>query len=155
MQRKNSFVKIFFIVFFLSNPSLALNLEERNYFASIKATKANVRAGPGKNYHIKFTYHMRGMPIKVIGKYDNWNEIEDFEGERGWISQNLLSRKRSVIIKTTKDFVNMYSASTTKSRILLKLENKVIAKLIGCKKSWCKIELHNKKGWIQKDSIWG
>ena len=98
---------------------------------------------------------MSYMPIKVIGKYDNWNEIEDFEGERGWINQNLLSRKRTVIIKTAKSFVNLYSSATTKSHILLKLENKVIAGLIGCKKNWCKIKVKNKKGWIQDADVWG
>lgn len=134
--------------------SFALNLEERNYFASIKAGKANVRTGPGKNYHVKFTYNIRYMPIKVIGKYDNWNEIEDFEGERGWINRNLVSRKRTIIVRTAKSFVNMHSAATKKSRILLKLQDNVIAKLIGCKTNWCKVEIRGKKGWLKSDSVW-
>ena len=143
---------LFFI--FLDNAQ-AINLEERDYFASIKASKANVRSGPGTNYNIKFTYHMKNIPIRVTGRYDNWNEIEDFEGEKGWISQNLLSRKRTAMIKTKQSFINIYLTATAKSRIIMQAENKVISKLIGCKKSWCKIEIEGKKGWVEQNNIWG
>lgn len=143
----------FLLVF--SNNLWALEFEETNYFATIKANKANIRTGPGKNYQTKFTYNMRYLPVKVVSKYDNWNEIEDYEGERGWINQNLLSLKRTIMVRTAKSFINMYSAATTKSRILLKLEDKVVAKFIGCKDSWCKIEIRNKSGWVQKSDIWG
>lgn len=139
----------------LATKTFALNLEERNHFALIKANKANVRSGPGTNYNIKFTYKAKGIPVKVIGKYDNWNEIEDFEGETGWISSSLISRKRNIIVKSKSNYINLYIAANDRSRILLKLENKVIAKLLGCKEQWCKIEVSNKKGWVKKTEIWG
>lgn len=159
MSKFSNFCKILiflaiFGAFLVPKALFALRLEERNYLASIKATRANVRSGPGINYPVKFTYNTRNIPVKVISKYDNWNEIEDFEGEKGWISQSLLSRKRTVIVKTPKSSVNLYSAATQKSRILLKLENKVIAKLMGCKDSWCKVELKGKKGWLEQKNIW-
>lgn len=143
-----------FIFLFLAKPALALRLIEENYIASIKASQSNIRSGPGVTYPIKFSYNVRYVPVHVVSKYDNWNEIIDYEGDRGWINQNLLSSKQTVIIKTPKTLVNLYSAATTKSRILLKLENKVIAKLIGCKKSWCKIEIADKEGWIEQRDIW-
>lgn len=153
---KNKLIIKFLLIFFiLINSALALEFEETNYFASIKAGKANIRTGPGKNYQTKFTYNMRYLPVKVVSKYDNWDEIEDYEGERGWINQNLLTLKRTVLVNTAKSFINMYSAATTKSRILLKLEDKVVAKFIGCKDDWCKIEIRKKKGWVQKADIWG
>jgi SH3-like domain-containing protein len=154
IKKNNLLIAIIFFFLSFSN-SQAINLEERNYFASIKASKANIRSGPGKNYNIRFTYNMKNIPIKVTGRYDNWNEIEDFEGEKGWISQNLLSRKRTAIVKSKKSFINVYLAATIKSRIVIKLENKVVTKLVGCKKSWCKIEVAGKKGWVLKQHIWG
>ena len=98
---------------------------------------------------------MKNIPIRITGRYDNWNEIEDFEGEKGWISQNLLSRKRTAMIKTKQSVINIYLTATTKSRIVMQAENKVISKLIGCKKSWCKIEIEGKKGWVEQKYIWG
>jgi SH3-like domain-containing protein len=153
--KKISFIALFICTLLLSKAAWSINLESRDYFASIKAGKANIRSGPGTNYRIKFTYNMRSIPVRVISKYDNWNEIEDYDGERGWISQSLLSRKRTIIIKTTKSFVNVYSAATNKSRILIKLKDKVIAKLIGCKADWCKIQVSGKKGWLKKENFFG
>lgn len=143
-----------FIFSLLSKPALALRLIEENYFASIKAGESNIRSGPGVAYPVKFSYNVRHVPVHVVSKYDNWNEIIDYEGDRGWINQNLLSGKKTIIVKTPQKLVNLYSAATDKSRILLKLENKVIAQLIGCKKSWCKIEIANKEGWVEQSKIW-
>jgi len=155
LQRNfGSVLGILFLFLFLNQSVLALDLEETNYFASLKANTTNVRSGPGSNYPIKFTYNMRYLPVRVVAKYDNWHEIEDFEGERGWVNQNLLSGRRTVMVRTAKTYINMYSAATSRSRILLKLENKVVGKLIGCKKEWCKIEVNNKKGWIEKIDVW-
>ena len=149
------FLTLLGLITFLSKPTLAINLEETNYFACVKSSTTNVRTGPGSNYPVKFTFNMRGMPVRVVAGYDNWNEIEDFEGERGWVNQNLLSGRRTVMVRTAKSYVNMYSAATTESRVLLKLENKVIGKLTGCKKDWCKIEVRNKKGWVEKGDFYG
>ena len=143
-----------FIFLFLSKSALALRLEEENYIASIKAGQSNIRSGPGVAYPVKFSYNIRHVPVHVVSKYDNWNEVIDYEGDRGWINQNLLSSKQTIIVKTPKILVNLYSAATKKSRILLKLENKVIAQLIGCKKLWCKIEVADKEGWIEQTDIW-
>ena len=162
-QRRNSKQKLGFrtvlslvLLAFLFVPKLAmaLKLEETNYLASIKANEANIRSGPGVNYPIKFTYNIRNIPVRVVSEYDNWNEIEDFEGERGWINQGLLSSTKTIIVRTSKSFVNLYSAANDKSQILLKLEDKVITKLLGCKKLWCKVELSGKKGWLEQKDIW-
>lgn len=158
-EKNNKNYYILFITFILTlllmDVSYSRDLEERDYFASIKAIKANIRSGPGKQYPIKFTYKMKYIPVRITAKYDIWNEIEDFEGEKGWINQNLLSKKRTVISKSSQKFINVYLAATKKSRIILKLENTVITKLIGCKDDWCKIEINNKKGWVLKNKIWG
>ena len=126
-----------------------------NYFASLRSNKANVRAGPGIQYPIKFTFELRGLPIKIISEYDNWNEIIDYEGDTGWINQNLITKKREIIIRTSKSFINLHSKPTTKSKIILRLENNVIGSLIKCIEKWCGIKIDNKKGWVQKKEIWG
>ena len=128
---------------------------EKNYFASLRSNETNVRAGPGSQYPIKFSFKLRGLPVKVISEYDNWDEIKDYEGATGWVNQNLITKKRTTIVRTTKSFVNLYAKPAEKSKVILRLENNVIGDFIKCNVEYCGIKVIGKKGWITKKEIWG
>jgi SH3-like domain-containing protein len=128
---------------------------EKNYFASLRADKVNVRAGPGSQYPIKFTFKLRGLPVKIISEYDNWSEIKDFEGEMGWINQNLITKKRTILVTTKNKLTNIYAKPSNKSKTLLKLENKVVADFLKCIGQYCAIKISGEKGWVDKEEIWG
>ena len=149
------FLSIFFAIIFFCLPSFASRtITEVNYFASLR-NETNVRSGPGQNYPIKFTLKLRGLPVRVISEYDNWNEIEDYEGQTGWVTQSLLTKKRTLMVRTTKSFVNMHSKNNEKSRIIFRLENNVIGDYLKCAEDWCGIKINNKKGWVQKGDLYG
>ncbi len=140
----------------LSSESFAARkIEEVNYYASFRSTETNVRAGPGQNYPIKFTYKLKGIPVRVISEYDNWNEIEDFEKQGGWVSQSLLTKKRTVLVRTKQQFIDLHNKPAEKSRVLLHLENNVVGDYLGCNENWCNIKINGKKGWVKKNSIYG
>ena len=143
--------------FFLFQTAFAApkQIQEVNYFASLRANETNVRSGPGQNYPIKFTFKMRGIPVRVISEYDNWNEIEDFEGQSGWVTQSLLTKKRTLLVRITKSFSNMHSKPSEKSRVIYRLENNVVGDYLKCVDDWCGIKVENKKGWVQKADIFG
>jgi SH3-like domain-containing protein len=139
-----------------TNPAFAIpKMEEKNFFASLRSSETNVRAGPGGNYPVKYKFTIRGIPVMVINEYDNWYEIKDYDGETGWVNQNLLTKKRTVLARTAKSFINLYSAETEKSRVILRIENNVIGELIKCKANWCGIKVKDKKGWVDRKEIWG
>ena len=133
----------------------AQKIQEVNYFASLRAEETNVRSGPGQNYPIKFTFKLRGIPVRVISEYDNWNEIEDFNGQSGWVTQSLLTKKRMLMVRTTKSFVNMHSKNNEKSRIIFRLENNVIGDYLKCVEGWCGIKINGKKGWVKDADLFG
>jgi SH3-like domain-containing protein len=144
------------LLFLLSSPSFASQeIVEVDYFSSLRASETNIRSGPGQNYPIKFTFKMRGIPVRVINEYDNWNEIEDYEGQTGWVSQSLLTKKRTLLIRTSKSFINMHRKNNEKSRIIFRLEKNVIGDYLKCLKDWCAIKVNGKKGWVQKSEIFG
>lgn len=150
--------KIAITAFFVCIASFAQasrTINEVNYFASLRAAETNVRAGPGQNYPIKFTFKLRGLPVRVINEYDNWNEIEDFEGQTGWVTQSLLTKKRTLLIQTKNSFINMHSKNNEKSRIIFRLENNVVGDYLKCLEDWCGIKINNKKGWVQKSELFG
>ncbi len=152
----NLFITFLSLSFLLPQASLAnQTIEEVNYFASLRAAQTNVRSGPGQSYPIKFTYKLRGIPVRVVREYDNWNEIEDYDGQTGWVTQSLLTKKRTLMVRTTKSFINMHSKDNHKSRIIYHLENNVIGDYINCSDNWCAVKINNKKGWVQKEELWG
>jgi SH3-like domain-containing protein len=133
----------------------AQKIQEVNYFASLRAEETNVRSGPGQNYPIKFTFKLRGIPVRVISEYDNWNEIHDYEGQSGWVTQSLLTKKRTLMVKTSKSFINMHSKNNEKSRIIFRLENNVIGDYLKCVEDWCGIKITGKKGWVKDVDLFG
>jgi len=152
----NTPLRGFLCLIFFTAPSYAFDKPiEKNYFASLRSNETNVRAGPGSQYPIKFTFKLRGLPVKVISEYDNWNEIKDYEGDTGWVSQNLTTKKRTVLVKTNKSFVNLYAKPSEKSKVVLRLENYVAGDFIKCGLEYCGIKVVGKKGWISKKEIWG
>jgi SH3-like domain-containing protein len=143
-------------LFFYTLPAYASRaISEVNYFASLRSNETNVRSGPGQNYPIKFTFKLRSLPVRVISEYDNWNEIEDYEGQTGWVTQSLLTKKRTLMVRTTKSFVNMHSKDNEKSRIIYRLENNVIGDYLKCLEDWCGIKINGKKGWVLKVDLFG
>jgi SH3-like domain-containing protein len=154
MKKNLSFLLITFFLFSF-NSFAAKQIQEVNYFASTRSNETNVRAGPGQNYPIKFTFKLRGLPVRVISEYDNWNEIEDFEGQNGWVTQSLLTKKRTLMVRTSKSFVNMQSKDNEKSRLIYHLENNVIGDYLKCVEDWCGIKVEGKKGWVKKVDLFG
>lgn len=133
----------------------ARKIKYRDYFASLRASKTNVRAGPGRHYPIKFVFKAKSVPVHVVSEYDNWVEIEDFEGQSGWVNKVLLTKRRSLMVKTTAKFINMYSKKNERSRVLYRLKNHVVGKYLGCEGDWCLIEVKDKEGWVKRGLVFG
>lgn len=142
-------------VFIANNAFATRQIEEQDFFASLRASETNVRAGPGQHYPIKFTFKARGVPVHVVSEYDNWNEIEDYEKQTGWVSKSLLTKKRTLMVQTSQDPINMYSKKNEKSRVIFRLKNHVIGDYMGCEGDWCMIEIEGKKGWVNKGLVYG
>ncbi len=156
MTRQLARILFFLLFFFTATSSHAITaIKEVNYFASLRSAETNVRAGPGQNYPIKFTFKIRGIPMQVVSEYDNWSEIKDYEGQSGWVTNSLLTKKRTLMVKTDKAFINLHSKNNEKSHIIYRLENNVIGDYIKCVEDWCGIKINKKKGWVQKKELWG
>jgi SH3-like domain-containing protein len=146
---------VLFLASFSNSLASPREISSVDYFESLRSNETNVRSGPGQNYPIKFTFKLRGIPVRVINEYDNWSEIEDFEGQSGWVMQSLLTKKRTLLVQTTKSFINMYGKNNEKSRIIFRLENNVIGDYLKCVEDWCGIKINGKKGWVLKDDVFG
>lgn len=152
---KNLFLSIFFIFSLLSQAWATKQIQEVNYFSSLRANETNVRSGPGQNYPIKSTYKVKGVPVRVISEYDNWNEIEDYDGHTGWVTQSLLTKKRTLMVYSKKPTVELRRKKSFDAHLIYRLENFVIGEYIKCEDEWCIIKINGKKGWIEKADVFG
>lgn len=123
-------------------------------FVSLKNPETNVRTGPGTRYPIQFVYRREHMPIEVIEEFDYWRKIRDVEGATGWVHKTLLDGKRYVLIKGKEARVIRIDADAA-SKPILKSEPMVIAQLMECGKDWCRLQISGRKGWIEKQHLWG
>lgn len=125
------------------------------FYGSLNSKCVNARIGPGEEYPVMFTYKNRKfLPVKVIAKYKDWYKIVDPEGDIGWISKNLFSKRKTVAVK--EDFSILYKSPNKNAIKLAKLEKNVIGIVEKDNdETFVKIKINNMKGWILKDKVFG
>ena len=123
-------------------------------FSSIKSNKVYVRSGPDKSYPINWVFTKSSEPVEVVASFDHWRRIRDKYGDGGWVHTNMLSSKRFVII--SGDTLRlMYQKDNIKSKILAKLSPDLRCGLKKISDKWCLLDCSGKKGWVQKEYLWG
>lgn len=139
----------------LATPAVAAGDEDKvPYWASIDAEIANSRVGPGESYRIDWVYRRMHLPVKVIRREGPWRQIEDPDGNRGWMRDLLLSRQRAGIVKA-EGLVAMQAEPSDSSRTLWRLEPGVVGLLGECKTGWCPLDVAGHKGFVRADELWG
>ena len=122
-------------------------------FVSLKADEVNVRVGPGRQYPLKWTYVVSGVPVEIIAEWDNWRKIRDWEGQEGWVHSAMLSSKRTVIVTGEKR--TLYRRADASSPPVVRLRPGIIADIEDCIDGWCRIEVRNYRGWLKRSDFWG
>ena len=129
-------------------------------YVSLKASRANVRRGPGTDFPIDWVYTKRGVPLEVTAESNHWRRIRDHEGDGGWIWHTLLDGTRSAIVtddtETGADApVALHDAPSPDADVVAYLEPGLVAGLRGCRAGWCRLEVQGRNGWAPQDRLWG
>jgi SH3-like domain-containing protein len=122
-------------------------------FVSLRFDKVNMRAGPGTEYPIKWTYLRQGLPLQVLREYENWRYVRDFEGTEGWIHAGGLVRRRTVIV--TGAIRLLHADPSTGGRPVARLKPGVIGRLETCEGAWCRVAVKDYSGWLRQSEVWG
>jgi SH3-like domain-containing protein len=130
--------------------------EERKtpYWASISATKAAMRTGPGRNYPMTWIYLRQDLPIKVVETYPNWRKVQDPDGESGWMLQRLLSDTRTAYVTGTEPRP-MYEKPDAGSKLRYRAEPGVVGRITDCASGWCLLDVGGRQGYIRTEHFWG
>ena len=126
-------------------------------YVSLKADKVNVRGGPSRDHDVAWVFTRAGIPVEITAESENWRRIRDAEGAEGWVFHSLLSGRRTVLISPTGKAVAfpLYERPSEDTRILAKLEPRVLGTVRTCDKRWCRIFGEGFDGFIQQHLLWG
>ena len=130
--------------------------EERKtpYWASIAASEALMRTGPGKNYPGVWLYKRADLPIKVLEVYPSWRKVQDPDGATGWMLVNLLSDTRTAVVRGNEP-APMHVEPNAASRVRYRAAPGVVGRISDCAGNWCRFEAKGRRGYIGTDRIWG
>ncbi|HYM72901.1 MAG TPA: SH3 domain-containing protein [Stellaceae bacterium] len=123
------------------------------HFAALHADKVNLRAGPGNRYPIEWIYVRKDWPVEVLGQYDHWRHIRDWQGTEGWVHERMITGKRQVIVKGAIRAIRR--DPDLGAALVARAEPGVMARLLECRGEWCRIEAGDISGWVERANIWG
>lgn len=126
---------------------------ETPYWASITASRAHMRTGPGRNFPISWLYQRSGLPVRVVEVYQNWRKVEDPDGTQGWMLVNLLSADRTAMI--TGDIRPLRAAPERGARVRYRAEPGVVGRISNCRRGWCEFDVRGRSGFVQTSHLYG
>lgn len=126
-------------------------------FVSLKASRVNVRNGPGEDHKIAWVFTRPGLPIEIIQEFDTWRRIRDSDGTVGWVFQSLLSGRRTAVVSpwSSDEPRPIRASASPEAAITAYLSPGVMADIDRCSDGWCRLSGENFRGWIAQDQLWG
>lgn len=123
------------------------------YFASIAASKARMRTGPGREFPSSWLYQRAGLPVKVVAIYKDWRKVEDPDGTQGWMQANLLSDHRTAIVMGTE--APLLESPAMDAPVAWRAARGVVGRISRCSRGWCWLDVHGRGGYVEANRIWG
>lgn len=149
-----AFAIAIFVVLAGLSPAEAQEKRKTPYWASISASEALMRTGPGKNFPAKWLYRRGDLPIKVIEVYPSWRKVQDPDGTTGWMLVNLLSDTRTALVRGEEPRP-MHAAADEASPVRFLAEPGVVGRLTMCDGAWCRFDVDGRDGFIRVEHVWG
>ena len=122
-------------------------------FASLRAGKAYMRAGPGKEYPVTWMFVRSGTPLEVVAEWNVWRKVRDADGTEGWMDRAMLSTDRTLQI--TKQTRELRARPDLSSPIVLRAEPGVVMRVTMCADRWCRVEGEGRSGYILREQGFG
>jgi SH3-like domain-containing protein len=132
-------------------------------FVSLKSDKVNLRQGPGNDYPIAWVFRRAGLPMEVVKEFESWRQVRDAEGTTGWVWASTLSGRRTALVLPWETKAgNAQRASATlrdddsaSASAVAQLEAGVLANIISCNGTWCRVSIDRIRGYIEQTKLWG
>lgn len=118
----------------------------------VTAARANLRAGPGKNFRITWEVN-RYMPLVQVDKKGRWLKVKDVDGDTHWVFETLVNAGLDCVT-IAKLRANIRRSPSARSEKLYTVEKYTSFKRVGSKPKWVQIEYAKKKMWVYYTLVW-
>jgi SH3-like domain-containing protein len=123
-------------------------------YASVKKNGVNVRSGPSTTDEVRWEI-FKDFPLEILQREKEWVNCLDFEGDKGWVYSDLLSPKKTVIVKKEKINLRNMPETGDNSRIIALVKYGVVFDVIGKNGEWLEVRHEDStQGWVHKDLVW-
>jgi len=122
-------------------------------FASLRADEVNLRTGPGIRYPIEWVYTRRGMPLEIVGEFETWRRIRDWQGTEGWVHQSMLTGQRSALVVGKQR--SLRRGPEPKAPAVALVDAGAVGEIDSCEAGWCRIDVQGFAGWLREDEFYG
>jgi SH3-like domain-containing protein len=121
-------------------------------YVSVKKDAVNIRSGPSTKHKILWEV-FQNFPLKVLKQEGKWIYVEDYEEDRGWIYETLVTDKKMVIIKV--DTANMRSGPGTDNPVVATVKKGVVFEPLEMNDDWVKLRYKDEiTGWMHNSLLW-
>jgi len=118
----------------------------------IEGATGRIRSGPGTEYDILWEA-ARYTPLEYLAKYKDWYAVRDYEGDVGWVHQQVIGKGRAAIVTSKK--ANIRKGPATSYPIAYSVEQRYLFKVLDEKKGWFKVvDSEGDEGWVYSPLVW-
>lgn len=138
-----------------AQPGLAADAKKKPpYYASIAPIKARMRTGPARTYPVSWLYQRADLPVKVVAVFKDWKKLADPDGTEGWMQGNLVSEKRTAIVRRGAPLA-MLERPAPGAPLLWRAAPGVVGRISECANGWCRFDVKGQAGYVQIAGLWG
>ena len=121
-------------------------------YVSVKKDAVNIRSAPSTKSKVIWQV-FESFPLQVIKRDGKWLNVVDFEGDKGWIYDTLITSDKSVIVNV--ETANMRSGATTGDTVVATVKKGVVFEPLEMKADWMKVRYKNEiTGWMHNSLLW-
>lgn len=129
----------------------AVNDSPLSEYASVSGDRVNIRSGPGKQEEILQSVALK-TPLRILGRQDDWVEVQDFTGRTGWISANLLDGRQTVQVRVRR--ANLRQGPGSNFVVVGSSSYADILEVSGQDGEWYRVEGSDGASWINRELVW-
>jgi SH3-like domain-containing protein len=122
-------------------------------FASLRAERAYLRRGPGREYPVTWVFVRPGVPLEILYEWNMWRKVRDADGTEGWMDRAMLSTTRTLQIR--RETRSLHARPDLASPIVLRAEPGVAMRITMCAERWCRVEADGRSGYLLREHGFG
>lgn len=121
---------------------------------SVRNAKVNLRAEAGLNSEVLWKLS-QGYPLQVLEKKGDWLQVQDFEGDKGWVARGVTAATPHHVVKVKT--ANLRKGPGSKYPVVAQASYGDVLRTVRRQGDWVVVQSPTGKGqaWVSSSLVWG